>query len=410
MPLHLFEAYGVELEYMIVEKESLKVAPLADRLIHAAVGSFASDVDCGDIAWSNELVNHVVELKTNGPAPTLEGLDVRFQENIGRINGLLAPLGAMLLPTAAHPFMDPLTETVLWPHEYNEVYSLYNRIFDCRGHGWSNLQSTHINLPFGNDAEFGRLHAAIRLLLPIIPALAASSPVLDGQPAGFLDARLETYRHNQKSMPVLAGSVVPEAVFSQQDYQSQVFDKINAAIGPYDTENVLDHHFLNSRGAIARFDRGSIEIRVIDIQECPQADLALLQFFTALLKLLVAETWESYETQKSWHEAPLVKVFLETVKHGRQAVIEDSFYLRMFGLRAKRLTCGELWAHLFTELANVRGGIPHTALPLLNRYLAHGPLSERIMKRLNGRYAREDLKSVWGELAVCLREGRQFLP
>jgi hypothetical protein len=31
----------------------------------------------------------------------------------------------------------------------------------------------------------------------------------------------------------------------------------------------MDHHFANSRGAIARFDRGAIEIRVIDIQECP---------------------------------------------------------------------------------------------------------------------------------------------
>ena len=35
---------------------------------------------------------------------------------------------------------------------------------------------------------------------------------------------------------------------------------------------------MNSRGAIARFDRNAIEIRVIDVQECPKADLAIAIF------------------------------------------------------------------------------------------------------------------------------------
>ena len=76
--------------------------------------------------------------------------------------------------------MNPLTETVIWPHDNNEIYSLYDKIFDCRGHGWSNLQSVHINLPFKDELEFRKLHSAIRLLLPIIPALSASSPFADG--------------------------------------------------------------------------------------------------------------------------------------------------------------------------------------------------------------------------------------
>ena len=36
-----------------------------------------------------------------------------------------------------------------------------------------------LNLPFSSDEEFGRLHAAIRLLLPLLPALAASSPLVE---------------------------------------------------------------------------------------------------------------------------------------------------------------------------------------------------------------------------------------
>ena len=110
------------------------------------------------------------------------------------------------MPTAMHPWMDPHAEARLWPHEYNAVYAAFNRIFDCRGHGWSNLQSTHINLPFRGDEEFGRLHAAIRLVLPIIPGVAASSPAADGRLSGLLDSRLDAYRSNARRIPSISST------------------------------------------------------------------------------------------------------------------------------------------------------------------------------------------------------------
>jgi len=48
--------------------------------------------------------------------------------------------------------MDPNREMVIWPHDYSVVYEAFNRIFDCRGHGWANLQAVHLNLPFADDA------------------------------------------------------------------------------------------------------------------------------------------------------------------------------------------------------------------------------------------------------------------
>ena len=90
-------------------------------------------------AWSNELVLHVVELKTNGPAPSLAGLQDLFLKDAEEINGILSRFGGTLLPTAMHPWMDPETETTLWPYEFSPVYQAYDGIFGCRGHGWSNL-------------------------------------------------------------------------------------------------------------------------------------------------------------------------------------------------------------------------------------------------------------------------------
>src|SRR5882724_5239768 len=259
---------------MIVDKATLAVRPIVDQVLkHAAAlpgaqaefegeSKFPSEVALGDIAWSNELTLHVLELKTPKPSPHLEGLSEHFASHVRRINELLDPMGSMLLPTGMHPTMDPFKEMHLWPHDYGEVYAVFNKIFDCRGHGWANLQAAHLNLPFSGDAapedEFGRLHAAIRFLLPILPALSASTPIMDGRVTGVMDTRLEVYRTNSRKIPAAAGMVIPEPVFTKAEYDRVIFQEIYRQYAPYDPDGVLRHEWANSRGAIARFMRDTI--------------------------------------------------------------------------------------------------------------------------------------------------------
>ena len=208
--LGLFQGVGVELEYMIVDAETLDARPVADELMEAVAGAPVSDIDRGPAAWSNELVLHVLEMKTNGPAHGLEGLARQFHSEVRHANGVLRDLGARLMPGGMHPWMDPGRETRLWPHEYNDVYRTFDRIFGCSGHGWANLQSTHLNLPFKGPEEFRVLHAAIRAVLPLVPALAAASPVQDGRRSGLLDGRVAAYRKNALRVPSVTGRVIPE--------------------------------------------------------------------------------------------------------------------------------------------------------------------------------------------------------
>jgi gamma-glutamyl:cysteine ligase YbdK (ATP-grasp superfamily) len=402
---HLFEVFGVELEYMIVDRRTLAVRPLADLLLRDAAGApdWVDDVERGAIAWSNEIVAHLVELKTNGPAASLAGLDRAFHADVREANRLLEAHGATLLGLAAHPLMDPATETRMWPHGGAGIYATYDRIFDCRGHGWSNLQSAHLNLPFGDDEEFGRLHAAIRLALPLIPALAASSPFLDGRFTGYLDARLETYRHNQARIPSITGRVIPERLFSEAEYRG-LFERIAADIRPHDPEGVLNPLFLNSRGAIARFDRKAIEIRTIDIQECPAADLAVISALVALLRRLVAEVDAPCRIQQEWPEDLLAEILQAVVRDGDQARIADADYLRMLGLRGRALTAGEAWRELCETESDLLGE-SHAAL---RRILADGPLARRMLRRLGSAPGREELVGACGELANCLADNRLY--
>lgn len=407
-PLGLFDGIGIELEYMIVDRETLDVRPVADALFRAASGEDTCDVEPdgpdGTIAWSNELALHVAELKTARPVATLDGLADQFQDHVTRINTLLEPMNCCLLPTGMHPWMDPDTETRLWPHECNEIYATYDRIFGCRGHGWGNLQSTHINLPFANDDEFGRLHAAIRLVLPLLPALAASSPIVEGAWSPISDHRLEVYRQNSRRVPLMTGAIIPEPVFTRAEYEREILGKLYTQLEPLDPERILHHEWANARGCIARFDRGSIEIRLLDIQECPLADLAVVALVTELVKAFVEERWMPYERQKGIKTEPLRAVLLDTIRYAERARIGENKYLEALGL-PPRLTWG---ADIWNALAQRIMPADSPWNPVIQQRLRAGSLATRIGQCIRRFPSHDDLKSIYGELADCLARGAMF--
>lgn len=406
--LHLFQGYGVELEYMIVDRDTLAVKPIADELLKQELGTYGSDFENGIVTWSNELVLHVIELKSSQPENDLNALEKGFVENIQRINVILAQWNSMLLPTAAHPFMNPLVEAKLWPHDNNEVYEVYNKIFDCRGHGWSNLQSTHLNLPFYDATEFSRLHAAIRLILPILPALCASSPITDLKFTGLLNTRLKYYKENQRKIPSITGLVIPEAVFGEEEYRESIYNRIKKDIAPYDADEVLDPVWVNSRGAISRFDRGSIEIRLMDVQECPAADLAIVSLVIETIKALVNETFIDHDSQMRWQPEPLAGILEAGIEKAERTVITNQDYLKIFGIKENSLTTGELWQQIYQKVGNETGELRGRG-STVETVLTKGSLSTRMVHALKGDYSMPSVVNVYRQLSDCLAENRMFL-
>ncbi len=56
-PLPLFEGLGVELEYMIVDRETLSVLPVADELLRVVAGKYVDEIEQGPLGWSNDNVD-----------------------------------------------------------------------------------------------------------------------------------------------------------------------------------------------------------------------------------------------------------------------------------------------------------------------------------------------------------------
>ena len=406
--LALFGGYGIELEYMIVDEQHANVLPVTDAVIKHRAGEYVNEVEDGAVAWSNELVLHVIELKSNGPAPSLTSLPAQFTAAVRTINHILAGHGGRLMPTGMHPWMDPYRETRLWPHEANEIYDSYNRIFNCQGHGWSNLQSMHINLPFADEQEFARLHAGIRALLPLMPALAASSPIMDGDFTGLMDTRLETYRRNAESIPQITGLVIPEPVTGIREYEEIIFKPMYAAIAPHDPQGILQHEWLNSRGAITRFDRYAIEIRVLDVQETPKADIAVAAFLISILKKLVTPVWSDMQQQNGVTTDLLSELFLHCVRDAEQAVVREREYLELFGFPDRHASLQELLLYLLESVAADDTDLDPELRQVISFNLTNGPLARRICRAVGNSVRQSRLKAVYERLCQCLPEGELF--
>lgn len=406
-PLSLFQAFGIELEYMILDRDTMRPRPIAESILLDENGETTQEISLGAIDVSNELATHVLEFKTAGPTANLEQLERDFAAAITEMNARLSAFNAVLAPTGMHPFMDPSTEGKTWSKGNRTIYETYDRIFGCSSHGWFNLQSCHINLPFANEQEFGRLHAAVILILPYLPALSASSPFIEGKASGFLDTRLDVYKNNQAKVPEIAGQIVPEPVFTYADYQSEILEKTYAAITPYDTDGILQHEWLNSRGAIARFDRNAIEIRVLDTQECPSQDIGICSLVIAVLERLCSlDPSKLEELAKSYTTAQRKAQFMAVARDGFEADLTVLDLAGVFELSPGESTVGELWA----KIVEATKDHPRVAKrgKALSYILQEGNISERMLSRIGMTPTHEQLKETMAELSRCLSEGAHY--
>ncbi|HEY2252267.1 MAG TPA: hypothetical protein VGH74_14435, partial [Planctomycetaceae bacterium] len=182
-----------------------------------------------------------------------------------------------------------------------------------------------------------------------------------------------------------------------------ILEPLYAEMAQHDPAGVLRNEWLNARGAIARFSRNTIEIRVLDVQECPQADLAICAAVVALLQALVSERWTSLARQQEAAVDPLAAVLLTSIRNAEEAVILDREYLEQFGFPGESCTAGELWDHLIAALPEL-GGLFSPWRESLAVIRDEGPLARRIVSALES----NELYDVYGELCRCLQEGEMF--
>jgi hypothetical protein len=202
----------------------------------------------------------------------------------------------------------------------------------------------------------------------------------------------------------VTGRIVPEPVRSPSQYRREILGRIYRDLKPHDPDGTLRHEWANARGAIARFERNTLEIRVLDIQECPRADLAIVRLIVAVLRLLTGESLSSWTSQLAPETAALQGVLRRTAAQGGDATIRLRPLLRALGCSARSMTGAEVWRHLMeatgSRRADWRGPI--------DVILSEGCLGARLVRAAGPRPGRRRLRSVYRRLADCLDRGGQF--
>ena len=254
------------------------------------------------------------------------------------------------------------------------------------------------------------MHAAVRVILPILPALAAASPYADGRASGVLDYRMEAYRRNAEAVPALNGDIIPEQVTSRRDYEQRVLEPIYAAIAPHDPGGVLRHEWLNARGAIPRFDRSAIEIRVLDVQECPQVDVAFAALIMDLAEMM-CENERFSSSPTTWLPTRMLAgIFFACVHEADHARIRDPEYLHAFGMNRGDCEAGALWEFIAECLERQNARRAAAWRPTLEYVLTRGPLARRLLRAVGAKPSRGALHELYSALADALAEGKPFDP
>lgn len=407
-PYRPFQVLGLELEYVVVDRD-LKARALVADAFRALHGRPTSDVEHRDVAYSSELAAHVFEIKTVHPVERAADAERRLMRGVREFLTVLdRRFGARLLPTGMHPFLRP-REATLWPRAGAHIYRAYQRIFSTRGHGWVNVQASHVNLPFGTERETIAMHTAAACLLPYLPALAASSPIFEGRFGAAVDNRLVFYRSNQRRIPLIAGDVIPEVVTSYADYRRRILRRIYAELARVREGNVLRHEWVNSRGAILRFMRRAMEIRVLDMQECVRADVAIAAFVRAALAALAADL-EAERITPAAHRM-LVRDFNATVRRGSEARVEAPHLLPRGrgGAPVRRVLAG-----LLERARDFADRSERSYFDLVEERIARGSLSERIARAVQraapspGPRRRRVIRDLYAELAQALERNEPW--
>jgi gamma-glutamyl:cysteine ligase YbdK (ATP-grasp superfamily) len=380
---------GPEHEYSLVG-ENLKPLPISDKIIKGYCGKIINFIELPKFTFGKEMQLHVMEIKANQPFMTPLEFEETMQNAVTTLSQIVQKHGAKLLGTGMHPLLK-LQDTAVWPHYHKKIYQQYGRIFNLNQHGWLNIQSFHLNLPYQKEADAVQIHNQLANLCAYLPAITASSPIYEGKNGPDIDNRLQFYKVNQREVPSVTGGVIPEYVSFLSQYKRDVIERYTQDLADKGADKTLLHReWVNSRGVIFRFDRCALEVRVMDEQECVKSDVALACFVRAALRGLITLNAELLP------RGVLVKDLDAVIKDGLNAHVSNSH-----GKTAKQVC--QYYLKIATENADED---EKKYLWLVKKRIEEGSLSELIHANVARRAEKTDFHQavvdVYSTLINCL--------
>src|SRR5271154_1907515 len=259
---------GVEEEFAILDPATLDMQPRFEQLRAAAKREdpFLAEGVTG------ELIASEIEI-ISGVGVDLSDALAHQRERRRGLFALASAEGAALGATGTHPWADYREQSVIDTEHYHRVEEGLKYV------AWrNNTFSLHVHLGVRDIDRAVRVCDHLRPVLPLLLAISANSPFLDGRDSGLHSARTQSFT---KSFPRCG---VPDAFGGWRAYREYI-------------------EFLQRTRSIVEFTQvwwsvrphfsfGTVEVRVCDVQATAQESDALAALMVACIAQAIRDVDE----------------------------------------------------------------------------------------------------------------------
>jgi carboxylate-amine ligase len=258
---------GVEEEFSILDPRTLEMVPRYEQLRAVAQADRLLDEHL-----TGELISSEIEI-ISGVGADLHDALARQREHRWRLFTLAAAEGVALGATGTHPWADYREQPIIDTEHYRRVEEGLKYV------AWrNNTFSLHVHLGVRDLDRAVRACDRLRPVLPMLLAISANSPFLDGLDSGLHSARTQSFT---KSFPRCG---IPDAFGGWPAYREYIeFLKRTSSIVEFTQVwwSVRPH-----------FSFGTVEVRICDAQATASESDALASLMTACIAQAVRDVDE----------------------------------------------------------------------------------------------------------------------
>ncbi len=249
---------GVEEEFAILDAATLELTPGFEGL--------RADSEADPVlfeAVAGELISSEIEI-ISGAGRDLRDALTRQHERCVRLFELVAAKGLALGATGTHPWADYREQPIIDTDHYRRVAD------DLRYVAWrNNTFSLHVHMGVRDIDRAIKVCDRLRPVLPLLLAISANSPYLDGRDSGLHSARTQSFT---KSFPRCG---VPDAFGGWDAYREYIefLMRVNSIVEFTQVWWSVRPHF----------SFGTVEVRICDAQATAQESDALAGLMAACI-------------------------------------------------------------------------------------------------------------------------------
>ena len=266
---------GLEEEFALLDPADLGLRPRFEELQRAAS---ADPQLAGSI--SGELISSEIEIRS-GRGADLAAASAAQREHRRRLFTLADRHGVALGATGTHPWSDYREQHIIETEHYRRVEEGLKYV------AWrNNTFSLHVHVGVAGADRAVRVCDRLRPLLPLLLAISASSPFLDGRDSGLHSARTQIFT---RSFPRCG---VPDAYGSWDAFADYIEFLVS-------TRSIVEYTqvWWSIR---PHFSFGTVEVRICDAQPTAAESDAL----AALIVACVAQAARDVDAEVPFRDQP----------------------------------------------------------------------------------------------------------